>query len=164
MTIAWLAARRSAWMTGALLGMGGGAAPQALLLRPDPTRDGGRLRSWLAVAIGFFVMSLPLALPFFGEFLRWAFGAPTLQPGVGLSNLLYYRPVEPAASMAVWRWAAPLALVILAVGLDRSRRTRSQPLAAAGALWTVAIFLLPSVPPHAVAVPIGLLTLGALVD
>lgn len=161
---AWLAARRSSGAAGALLGAGGGAAPQALLLWPFATAEPRRGRWMLAIAAGFAVVSLPLALPFFGEFLRWALAALPLHPGVGLSNLLYYRPVEPETPMAVWRLAAPVALLALAFALDRSKRARAQPLAAAGALWAVAIFLLPSVPAHAVAAPIGLLTLGALVD
>jgi len=160
----WLAARRSSWMAGALLGAGGGAAPQALLLRPRAGRDAWPTPWVFAVGAGFAAVSLPLAVPFFGEFLRWAFAVPALHPGVGLSNLLYYRPVEATAPMAAWRFAAPLALLALTLVLNRSERARSLPLAAAGALCAVAVFLLPSVPAHAVAVPIGLLTLGALVD
>ena len=160
---AWLAARRSEWMAGALLGAGGGAAPQALLLRPRASREAWA--PWMfAVAAGFVAVSLPLAVPFFGELLRWAFAAPGLHPGVGLSNLLYYRPVEATAPTALWRFAAPLALLALAFVLNRSQRARSPPLAAAGALWAIAVFLLPSVPAHAVAIPIALLTLATLVD
>jgi hypothetical protein len=160
---AWLAARRSSWTAGALLGAGGAAAPQALLLRPA-TADWGPGRWAIAVAVGFVAVSLPLAVPFFGEFLRWASDVPTLHPGIGLSNFLYYRPVEPTALMAAWRIATPIALLALAFALGRSPCAGSQPLAAAGALWACAIFLLPSVPAHAVAVPIALLTVGTAAE
>jgi hypothetical protein len=135
-----------------------------LLLRPPSTGESGRARWAIAVAAGFAAVSLPLAVPFFGEFLRWVVATPALHPGVGLSNLLYYRPVDATAPMALWRLAAPLALLALAFALNRSQRARAQPLAAAGALWVAAIFLLPSVPAHAVAVPIALLALATLVD
>jgi hypothetical protein len=161
---AWLTARRSSWAAGALLGAGGAAAPEALLLRP--TAAGEPLpRHWaLAVALGFVAVSLPLAVPFLGEFLHWVSATPVLYPGVGLSNLMYYRPVEPTVPMAVWRIAAPTALLALAFALGRSLRARSQPLAAAGTLWASAIFLLPSVPAHAVAIPIALLTVATVAE
>jgi hypothetical protein len=70
--------------------------------------------------------------------------------------------VDPAPLLRTWRIAAPLTLVFLAAALVRSERARAFPLATAGALWTVALFLLPSVPAHAVAIPIVLLAAGAL--
>jgi len=162
---AWWLARRSPGPAWGLLGVAGGAVPQALLLpvfwRKTGARQALRWRvAWLAG--GFAVAALPLLLPFPGEFLRWASAAPSLAPGIGLSNLLYYRPVDPAEPMAVWRFAAPLALVAVAIVVARSGNATSRPLAAAGTFWVAAVFLLPSTPAHAVAIPIALLIAGAL--
>jgi Glycosyltransferase family 87 len=159
--VAWVAARRSALAGGVLLGAATAARPEAVLLAPLAIRS----TPFVAVAalvVGSAVVSLPLAAPFGGELLRWAFGTPALAPGIGLSNLLYYRPVDPVPILRAWRIAAPLALVCLAAILIRSERGRARPLATAGVLWTVALFVLPGMPAHAAAIPIVLLTAGAL--
>jgi hypothetical protein len=159
---AWVAARVSTYGGGALLGAATAGRPEALLLAPLVAIRRAPLRVSAGIAAGLSIVCLPLAAPFPGEFLRWVFETPALAPGLGLSNALYYRPMEPGPILAVWRIAAPLALAGLAALLVRSGHGRARPLAAAGALWAAALFLLPSMPAHAAAVPIVLLTAGAL--
>ena len=98
-----------------------------------------------------------------GEFIRWLLAAPPLAPGIGLSNLLYYRPGQEAAGMALLRVAGAIALTLLAFALLRSRTARATPWALLGTMGSAALVLLPGVPPHAVVVPTVLLALAGLV-
>lgn len=112
--------------------------------------------------LGLLGAALPLLVLFPGEAFRWAVAARPLVPGIGVSNALYYRPGQEAAGMALVRIAGPMALALLAFALLRSRRARSMPWALLGTMAAAALALLPSVPAHAVTVPIVLLALAAV--
>jgi uncharacterized membrane protein len=163
---AWLLARRGILERAcSLVGAVGAAAPQALLLTtltPRDTNGPQWRRSVLFGALGFVVVALPLLILFPGELSRWVMEPRPVAPGIGLSNLLYYWPVNPTLPMAALRILAPILLVSLTAGFLRSTRALAHPLAAGGALWTMALFLLPSVSPHAAAVPIAILAIAAL--
>jgi hypothetical protein len=117
----------------------------------------------LALGLGSLGATLPLLLLFPGELVRWVSEARPLAPGIGLSNLLYYRPGQEAVRTAMLRVAGPILLAIAAFALLRSRNARSMPWALLGTMGSAALVLLPSVPAHAVAVPIVLLALAGLV-
>jgi hypothetical protein len=104
---------------------------------------------------------MPLLLPYAGEFWRFVREPPVLHPGVSVSNALFYRPVDPMAAMTLIHWVAPVLLVVLAIVLARSESARRSPLGSAAALTAAAVFVLPSVPAHAVMLPAGLLALAA---
>jgi hypothetical protein len=142
----------------------GAMIPLALVLGAGLLLSVGGMRvAGTALGLGLVAASLPLLVLFPGELVRWAVEAPPLAPGVGLSNLLYYRPGHEAAGMALLRMAGPILLAIVAFVLLRSGSAKSMPWALVGTMGTVALVLLPSVPPHAVAAPIVLLALAGLV-
>jgi hypothetical protein len=117
-------------------------------------------QSLLFAGLGLVVVAMPLLILFPGELVRWAREPRPLAPGIGLSNVLYYRPGDPTVPMAALGILSPILLVSLTAGFLRSARTYS--MMAAGALWTTALFLLPSVSPHTVAVPIAILAIATL--
>ena len=114
------------------------------------------------LGLGLLGATLPLLLLFPAELVRWGVEARPLAAGVGLSNLLYYRPGHEAAGMALLRLAGPMALALLAFALLRSRAARSIPWALLGTLASAALVLLPSLPAHVIAGPIVLLALAGL--
>jgi hypothetical protein len=126
-------------------------------------RSGVRVAA-MTLGLGLLAAILPLLVLFPGEFVRWVLAARPLSPGMGLSNLLYYRPGQEVAGMALLRGAAPILLGLLALMLLRSTRARAMPWALLGTITAAALVLLPSVPAPASAVPIVLLAMASLAE
>ncbi|MFI5183880.1 MAG: hypothetical protein ACHQNV_05750, partial [Vicinamibacteria bacterium] len=115
-------------------------------------------------AVGLVAASLPLLVFFPGEFARWVTTPRPLAPGIGLSNLLYYRPAWEGAGLPLLRAAGPVALALLAFTLISSRRARSMPWALLGTIMAAALVLLPSAAANAISVPIVLLAMASLAE
>ncbi len=96
----------------------GGMIPLALVLGAGLLARGRGLPvAATAFGLGLMGAALPLLGLFPGEVVRWALEARPLAPGISVSNLLYYRPGQEAAGMALVR----------ACGSDRARAPGLRP-------------------------------------
>ncbi len=154
-----LAVRRSDLASGAVLGAATAHALAAPWLAPMLAGK-HRARFLVAVVVGLFALGFPLILGFPGAFAELVATTPIPRSGVGLSNVLFYRPDAPAGLATLLRWAALPALAALAWTLGRARAAGATPAAAAGAITACFLFLWPGVPAHAVAIPIVLFAIA----
>lgn len=120
-----------------------------------------RPRAWAFVAIGFLVAGSALILGFPAAFAQLLVTTAPLRPGIGLSNVFYYRPDLPASWPAWLHWKAVVVLAVLAVLAARGVRRGASRFGAAAALATSAVFLWPGIEAAAVAVPIALFAVAA---
>ena len=155
-----LAARQTPLASGVALGAATAHSAAALFLAPILTRS-RRARFSVALVIGLLALGYPLILGFPGAFSALLETTPTPRPGIGLSNILFYRPDAPAALATLLRWAALPLLAVLAWASGRATTAGASPVAAAAAITTSFLFLWPGVSAHAVAIPIVLLALAA---
>lgn len=114
---------------------------------------------WLAV--GLFAASAPLVASYPVEFWRVLSSAAPLQPSLGLTNVLLYRPDLPAGLEPWLRGLGSALLAGLAVLFWWRGLFRRAPVAAAAGLATAALLVGPGASGHAVAAPILLFLLAA---
>lgn len=122
-----------------------------------------RRRAATGLLAGYATLVLPVAALAPVAWARALAPNPTIEPGVGLVNLLIYRGGEssPAAHAALA--LAPLVLFVFAAALLRwvSRRPAAAP-AAAALVMLVALFLAPAVSAESLGTPVVLLAFAAL--
>lgn len=111
---------------------------------------------------GALLWAAPLLLRYPGELLRVLKTDPPLQPSLGLTNLLYYRPDLPAGLDPWLRGAAVALLLTLAWVLYRRSAFEHAPAACAATLATTALLVGPPATGHAVAVPVTLFLVAVL--
>ena len=159
---AWAARDRGALtLAGALAGVAVGLEHRALLVAPFlalPGPGAGLARPLVAAVAGYGLLVAPGALLDVRAFLEQASAPSAPGPGLGLVNLLAYWGAENVAVTL-----APVAM-LAALGACGWLLTRPWPkLARAGIASLLGIVLAPSLGADAVAAPILLLTLAALV-
>jgi len=138
---------------GGMLGAATAHSAAALFLAPI-LAGRHRTRFCIAIFIGLLALGFPLILGFAGAFAELVVKTPVTPPGIGLSNVLFYRPDAPAALATLLRWAAVPVLATLAWLAGRVTTAGASPAAAAGVVTTAFLFLWPGVTGHAVAIPI----------
>ena len=138
---------------GGMLGAATAHSAAALFLAPI-LAGRHRTRFCIAIFIGLLALGFPLILGFAGAFAELVVKTPVTPPGIGLSNVLFYRPDAPAALATLLRWAAVPVLATLAWLAGRVTTAGATPAAAAGVVTTAFLFLWPGVTGHAVAIPI----------
>ncbi len=160
---AWAARERGALvLSGALAGAAVGLEHAALLVAPfvalpKPTRASlTRVLPPAATAYGLLVA--PVALLDLSSFLARATTASPPGPGLGLVNLLAYRGAEGAAA-----GLGPLAALVALAGVAWLLTRPWSSLARAGIASLLGMVLAPSLSAEAVATPILLLALAAIV-
>jgi len=114
------------------------------------------------LAAGFLLCSAPLLVGYPGELLRLLRTDPPLQPSLGLTNLLFYRPDLPAWLDPGLRGGAVALLLLLAWVLYQRSVFERAPLESAAALATGALLVGPPATGHAVALPVMLFLLAGL--
>jgi hypothetical protein len=160
---AWAARDRgAAAMAGALAGVAVALDHRAVLVAPFLAVPGesraGLTRALAAAAAGYALLVVPVALLDLGAFVARVTAWSPPGPGLGYVNLLAYRGAESAAE-ALAPVAALVALAAVAWLL-----TRHWPgLARAGIASLLGIVLAPSLSAEAVATPILLFALAAVV-
>jgi uncharacterized membrane protein len=159
---AWAARDRGALtLAGALAGVAVGLEHRAFFVAPFlalPGPGAGLARPLMAAVAGYNLLVAPVALLDVGAFVERATTPTAPGPGLGLVNLLAYRGAEATAA-TLW----PVAM-LAALGACGWLLTRPWPaLARAGIASLVGIVLAPSLGADAVATPILLLTLAAIV-
>jgi hypothetical protein len=153
------AARRASIPAATTLGAATAQSLGALLLAPI-VRGGPRTRSFAAMSAGLILFGFPLILGFPGALAELVTRTPARTPGIGWSNVLFYRPDAPALLATVLRWSALPALGALAWIAGRTTRAGVSLAAAAGVLTTSFLFFWPGVTGHAVAIPIVLFAIA----
>ncbi len=160
---AWAARERGAvTLAGALAGAAVGLDHRVLLVAPFVALpDGSRASLWRALAAAVAAYALlvaPVALLDLGSFLGRATAPSAAGPGLGLVNLLAYRGAEGAAAAL-----GPVAMLAALAGVVWLLRRPWPTLARAGIASLLGIVLAPAVSAEAVAAPILLLALAAVV-
>jgi len=153
------AARRASIPAAATLGAATAQSLGALLLAPSVSGE-RRTRFLVAMSGGVILFGFPLILGFPGAFAELVTSTPAVTPGLGWSNVLFYRPDAPAVLASVLRWSALAALVALAWIAGRAATAGASLSAAAAVLTTSFLFLWPGVTGHAVAIPIVLFAIA----
>jgi hypothetical protein len=116
------------------------------------------------LAAGFLVWAAPLLFGYPGELLRLLRTDPPLQPSLGLTNLLFYRPDLPLELDPWLRGVAVGLLLVLAWVLHQRGLFERAPAASAAALATTALLVGPSATGHAVALPVVLFVLAGVCE
>jgi hypothetical protein len=107
------------------------------------------------------VLWLPAVLPDLGAFLSALSRPDDVTPGLGLANFVLYRGAENEPFARILFALAPL-IVAAVVGFLWRRRPLASPEASAALAVLLGLFLLPSISPDAVALPILLAALPFL--
>jgi hypothetical protein len=154
-----LAERGRRGLSCALLGAAG--ATSVGVWAGTPAVSGARLGAALAFGAGFLALGAPLVLGFPGAFWDLLVATPTSRPGVGLSNVFYYRPDLPASWLPMLRWACLPGLLGLGVALWRAVRRGASEAAVLATGLTVTAFLWPGTEAAALFPPLVLLALAA---
>jgi hypothetical protein len=116
------------------------------------------------LAAGFLVWAAPLLFGYPGELLRLLRTDPPLQPSLGLTNVLFYRPDLPLELDPWLRGVAVGLLLVLAWVLHQRGLFERAPAASAAALATTALLVGPSATGHAVALPVVLFVLAGVCE
>ncbi|HET7291518.1 MAG TPA: glycosyltransferase 87 family protein [Vicinamibacteria bacterium] len=114
------------------------------------------------LVVGSAIWAAPLLWGYPGELLRLLKTDPPLQPSLGLTNLLFYWPDLPAELDPWLRGIAVAALLTLAWVLHATDRMSEAPAACAASLATTALLVGPPATGHAVALPVTLFLLAAV--
>ncbi|HEY6552646.1 MAG TPA: hypothetical protein VI669_04785, partial [Vicinamibacteria bacterium] len=164
---AWFASLGArAISAGALLGMAGAVSGPAFAVVPflgQPRRADPLTtrRTLVALVLAFGVLCLPAALLDPAAFLSAVSRTDDIAPGLGLVNFVLYRGLENAPAVRLLFASVPLiALVAVALLMRYLPACPREAKAALAAL--LVLFLLPSVSPEAVALPIALASLPCL--
>jgi len=158
------AALAAALLAGALAATRGRALLAGAAAAPWPPLfvAGLALVSWpLGPAIGFLAAGAPLLIFYPAEYWLALSQAPPLEPSLGFTNLVFYRPDLRESWLPWLRPAGPLLLAGLALLFWRRGLLRDASLPAAATLATAALLVGPPSTGHAVAVPILLFLLVA---
>jgi hypothetical protein len=162
----WLLAWRGPpWAAGLLAGLAVALDHRAALLAPllllPLGRRPGAVRTALAWSLGAYALVVvPVALLDVPAYAGCLMSLPRPGAGLGVFNVLAYYGVEGSTVAHVLATLAPLAALLVTVVLLRRSRP---PLALAGLAALTGVALAPALSPDAVAVPILLLGLSALV-
>ena len=165
---AWLLARAGPpWAAGLLAGTAVALDHRAALLAPLLLLAlEERPRAWRPAlaggALAYSLVVVPVALLDLPAFVSRLLTLPTPGAGLGVFNVFAYSGVEGSTLARALAALAPVAAVLVTVGLVR-RREEAHPLALAGLAGLAWVALAPAISPEAVGVPIVLLGLAGLV-
>jgi len=137
------------------------AAPFAIL--PVLEQRRGLRRGLLGLVVGYGMLVLPVAALDPAAYLARSREIPSLGPGVGLANLLFWRGLDEGAAAHALFALLPVAVAMLWLfSLRRVRGGRAAPALLAGAFALLGLVTARAASPASLAIPLTLIALGGI--
>ena len=164
---ALLAARGRPLGAGLLAGVACGCSHELLLAAPFAVlaalEGRGLRRCLLGAGLGYGVMLLPALLLDPAAYLARALEVPTIGPGVGLANLLFWRDLGQLVTVHALFALLPVAVTMLWLfALGRARQGGPAPLLAAGGFALLGLVTARNATPASLAVPLVLIGMAGV--